>query len=299
MKQLKFSNICISKEYTPNNWSESHLSCPSPIHIKESSIIRVYYTSISSDNKGYISYYDVDENDPTKIVYEHDQPVLSYGMKGTFDDNGVFCVSIIRRDEQFELYYIGFELSDKIRYKIFTGCATSKDGINFKRVSTTPLLDRVKGQEYFRGGPFVYRKDNQYKMLYIGGGSWVTTPMGEKPEYNIFEVSEISKFKYTDYEPVKMFDYKLDQHGFGRPVSYTLHNIEYLFYSTRSVETGLYRLDGEVRNSGEAVDFSPLYEATGESELCYFTPISVKNRNFVFFNDGNFGRKKIYVTEII
>ena len=48
-----------------------------------------------------------------------------------------------------------------------------------------------------------------------------------------------------------------------------------LFYSTRSVETGLYRLDGEVRGTGEQVDFSPLYEATKESELCYFTPILV------------------------
>lgn len=299
MKRLQFSEIKLSKEYTQNSWSQTHLSCPSPIHIKEKSTIRVYYTSISSDNKGYISFYDVDENDPSKIVYEHDQPVLSSGMKGTFDDNGVFCVSVIKRDEQYELYYIGFELSDKIRYKIFTGCAVSKDGINFERVSTTPLLDRVKGQEYFRGGPFVYKKDEGYKMLYIGGGSWVNTPMGEKPEYHIFEVSEIEKFKYSDYMPVKMFDYKLDQHGFGRPVSYTIKGIEYLFFSTRSVETGLYRLDGEIRSTGEQIDFSPLYDATKESELCYFTPILVNERNFVFFNDGNFGRKKIYVTEII
>ena len=132
--KLRFTKPKICKKYSKNHWSASHLSCPTPIHLKKSKKIRIYYTSKSQNNIGAISYFDVCEDDPTNVLEEANDPIFTSGEKGQFDDNGVFAVSIIIRDNIFELYYIGFELLNEVKYKIFSGCATSSDGINFKRI---------------------------------------------------------------------------------------------------------------------------------------------------------------------
>ena len=298
MTRIQFFNTRINKVYQENDWSRSHLSCPTPIWIRDEEIVRVYYTSIGDDNQGRVSFYDLNANNLDEVVYDHQQPILSAGKPGGYDDNGVFCVSVIFRDNIYEMYFIGFEVLEKIRYRIFSGCATSADGIHFHRISTTPLLDRIDGQEYFRGGPYVYKVGDDYHMLYVGGGSWVDTPMGLKPEYHIYRLIEESKFTYGAPSLVKKYNHDLDEHGFGRPAYYTIEGRAILFYSTRSLKTGHYRLAGEWLKDNEKINFSSVYTQTKEKHLCYLSPFQVDKKHYCLTNNGNFGESRIYLSEM-
>ena len=132
--------------FVPDNtlkWSNTHAIVPTPILLGDN-LIRIYYTSKDISGIGRVSFFDISPDNPRKILYRHNYPVLDIGQPGSFDENGVMACSIIKLTEQiFYMYYVGFELGHKIRYKLFTGLAISENGgISFKRYQKTPILDR-------------------------------------------------------------------------------------------------------------------------------------------------------------
>jgi beta-xylosidase len=88
---------------------------------------------------------------------DSDQPALSLGEKGTFDDQHIFAPHVIQQDGEFWMYYSGSqrcvdagtykgvakdpehpEKSDQRLFKL--GLAKSTDGVHFTRVSRDPVF---------------------------------------------------------------------------------------------------------------------------------------------------------------
>jgi len=135
-------------------WAQSHATCPTPIAISGDTT-RIYLQSRDVKNVGRVGYIDVLSENPAKVVSISSIPVLDVGAPGTFDDSGVFQCSIVQpEDGTLFLYYAGFELLHKVRYRILTGLAISKDGgQSFSRYQSTPILERSNAESQVRGGP--------------------------------------------------------------------------------------------------------------------------------------------------
>ncbi len=279
-------------------WARSHAQCPTPLLLNPETL-RVYYTAWDEHGRGRPSFVDLDPGDPLRVVYAHPDPILEPGPPGCFDDNGLVACSVIRvKADLFYMYYAGFELHKQVRYKIFTGLATSADGVSFTRHSNVPVLDRTSGEYCFRGGPFALLDNNRFHIWYVGGSRW--TRIGEKdmPVYELRHAVSPDGITWPDEGETVLNISESDEHGFGRP--WIFHNGESyeLHYSVRRISLGAYRLgfasspDGKawIRRDGElGLDVGPMdYD---RQAIMYSALVTARGKTYCFYNGNNFGEE--------
>ena len=109
-------------------WSLTHAMIPTPEELGQG-IFRVYYSGRNANNQSHITWADVDLNEPYHVIGHSDDPILSPGQLGCFDDNGVTpsCVIDLPTGEK-ALYYIGWNPGSTVRMHLFGGLAISRDG---------------------------------------------------------------------------------------------------------------------------------------------------------------------------
>jgi predicted GH43/DUF377 family glycosyl hydrolase len=231
--------------WKPDNtmaWAQNYATCPTPLKL-DNLITRIYFQSRDKTNVGRIGYIDVLSSEPSVTVNVSKRPVLDVGTAGTFDDSGVFQCSIVKiDDDNIFLYYAGFELLQKTRYRILTGLAISQDGgETFQRVRDTPILERSNAELHVRGGPSVIFEANKFKMWYVAGSKWETINNKNLPVYSIKYLESNDGIHWSD-EGKTIFEPRADEHGFGRPSVYVTDDNEYeMIFSVRKRESG-YRM---------------------------------------------------------
>ena len=58
-------------------------------------IYRIYFSPRDRLNRAQVGYIEVDINEPQRILYITEKPVLGLGDLGCFDDNGVMAEWIV------------------------------------------------------------------------------------------------------------------------------------------------------------------------------------------------------------
>lgn len=287
-------------------WSRSHAMGPTPF-LLDKATIRVYLTTLDAEGRGRASYVDVSAQDPTRVLDVAKVPVLDIGEPGTFDDNGLMPLSIVRvSNDTLYMYYSGFEICHRIRYRIFSGVAVSRDGGNtFNRLRRTPILDRSDAEMFFRGGPFVLKDSDRFRMWYVAGSEWTELNGKAMPVYDM-KYAESEDGIHWPTEGVTVLPItEEDEHGFGRPWLVQRSSYAYdLFYSVRRRSLAAYRMghasssDGLSwqRSDGEfGLDVS---DASYENEaVMYAALINVDGREYCFYNGNGFGRDGFAVAE--
>lgn len=134
-----------------NSWMKDFAMLPTPLLMGD--VLRIFIGFCDNNNVGRIGYVDVNPENPSEIRGVSQKPVLDIGRKGCFDDNGVVPISIIKKEKEIFLYYVGFQLGVKIPYYMFGGLAISRNGgETFERYSESPILDRI-GDDDFNSFP--------------------------------------------------------------------------------------------------------------------------------------------------
>ena len=163
--------------YCPNaesSWAQHSALTPTP-YLLNDEVIRVFCSFRDAKGVGRIGYVDVQAQNPSQVVGISKEPVLDIGTKGAFDDNGVILGDILQFDQSLYLYYVGFQLVEKVKFLAFTGLAMSQDGGNsFVRNSRAPVLDRSDGGLYFRAIHSIFKEGNRYRAWIGAGSDWVT-----------------------------------------------------------------------------------------------------------------------------
>ncbi len=276
----------------------SHTTAPTPLHLR-SGLIRVFYSSRDTRGVGRVFSVDLDASNPSIILGHSKIPVLDVGRPGMFDDNGVMALSVIRAaDNSLFMYYIGFEICHKIRYRLFTGLAISVDeGVTFKRFQETPILDRSQGESFFRGGAHVTLDKDLYRMYYVGGDDW--SEIGGKfyPNYDIRYIESLDGINWpTKGEIVLKTDALI--HGYGRPwlVTHDDNGLD-LFFSGRNRNTGKYSIGlarktstGGWRRADDQSGFEIGKEFFGIDALMYTAFIRIGKKLYCFYNGDDFGK---------
>lgn len=286
--------------YNPDGnlpWMRSHATTPTPLDLGDGRL-RIYMSPRDDQGMSRVGFVDVDANDPTKVLRVSEKPCLDIGSPGTFDDNGALCTSVLRlNDRTMLMYYVGFELCTRIRYRLLTGAALSRDGgENFERVQATPILERSAAELYFRCGACVLHEDDRFRMWYIAGSEWIT--LGDKP-VPIYELRymESQDGLHWPNEGRTVLRLAPDEHGFGRPWVVSEDGIFKLYYSIRSISLRGYRLGyAESRNgldwtrldSQLCLDVST--SGWDSEEVMYSAVINSGSQRYVFYNGNDFGR---------
>lgn len=286
-------------------WARTHAMLPTPIAIPELGVIRIFITCCDSGGISRPGFVDVSPDDPTRVINRSITPLMEIGAPGTFDENGILTTSVVRAaDGRLLMYYVGFEIGTKIRYRLLTGLATSTDnGTSFVRHSPAPVLERNANDLYFRCGPYVIFEDGRFRMWYVGGSSWLDVGGKMLPEYRIKYLESPDGITWRGDGQLVMDITREDEHGFGRPWVMPNPDCGYcMYYSVRRKSLGAYRMgyatsaDGLVwdrKDESIGLDAGP--DAYDDQAIMYAAVIEVGGRIYCYYNGNNFGQDGIAV----
>jgi predicted GH43/DUF377 family glycosyl hydrolase len=277
-------------------WCHSHAVLPTVLKLRRDRL-RVYVAFLDQGLVGRLGFVEVDARDPRRVLAVSAEPVLDIGADGTFDDNGVTPMSIVRSGDALLLYYTGWQLGRKARYFLFTGVAKSLDGgLSFQRMSQVPLLDRCDGELFVRTACFVCRDQRRWRMWYIGGDRWIEVNGKLVPSYNLRYLESNVPARWTDRPGRILMDLQgTDEYGFGRPFVVRSEDRYQLWYSIRSVSKG-YRIG--YAESPDGLEWSRQDDRAGidvstngwDSEMiCYASVVATRYGTYMFYNGNNYG----------
>ncbi len=166
-------------------WMQSHAAVPVPLRLDRDRY-RVYFGTRDRDNHPRAGYVEFDIQSPQKILRISEDFVLGRGPRGFFDHNGVYPGPIIAHNHQLLMYYIGRINGEPPLYYMSIGLASSRDGgETFHRELRAPLMGRSEYDPWMTSTPFILVEDGLWRMWYLSGLRWDTSPHGAHSYYHI------------------------------------------------------------------------------------------------------------------
>ncbi len=159
-----------------DSWMHSYAQVPTPLVFDD--FIRVYIGCRPKTKSvlpiSQIGYIDIDRNDPANILKYGDDPVMSLGSVGCFDEFGLHPLSVMRVGNEIWMYYVGWTRMQSVPFNRAIGLAISKDnGLTFERYSKGPILGASHNEPYLQQGPLVKIINDEWHMWYLTGTNWI------------------------------------------------------------------------------------------------------------------------------
>lgn len=297
MKWKKLGNVFCADHNSDTMVSYGRM--PSVIHVRDD-IFRIYFESRNKDNIASPYYLEIDINAPEKILELATVPLLEFGPTGTFDDNGITPFSVLKKDGQVWMYYVGWNLEVKVMFQNAIGLAVSDDGgKTFRKLYGGPVFNRGIYDIYFPTGPLVVYDEGIFKMWYTSFEKWEQNEGGLKHYYNI-KYKESSDGIDWSAKPATVIDFQNElEYAFvprGIVKEDGVYSLWYSFRAQPDAET--YRIgyaestDGKewVRKDGLMKHFD-VSEAGWDSEMvCYPYVFKHKGKNYMLYNGNGYGR---------
>lgn len=154
--------------------------------------LRMYFSCRPArDSSGqYVShsaFVDLDRSDPRRVLRVAGTPILPLGEIGTFDEFGIYPVSVARfGDEELRAYYGGWTRCTSVPFNVAIGVASSRDGgETFRRLGAGPVLSYAPDEPFILSGPKIRRFQDKWFLFYIAGRKWKQAAEGREPVYRI------------------------------------------------------------------------------------------------------------------
>ncbi len=153
--------------------------------------VRVYFScrppaDMSGQYVSYSSYVDFDRAQLFDIKNVAENPILSLGEKGTFDEFGTYPVSVIRHANTVRAYYAGWTRCQSVPFNTAIGMAVSEDrGKTFVRVGPGPIISYSQDEPFVMSGPKIRKFGEQWFLYYIAGKKWIMHDGRAEPVYRI------------------------------------------------------------------------------------------------------------------
>src|SRR3989338_298820 len=85
--------------------------------------VRVYFScrpmpDAQGQHVSYSGFVDLDRKNLLKIRRVSDKPILNLGQRGTFDEFGIYPVSVIRKDGAIWAYYGGWTRCESVPFNV-------------------------------------------------------------------------------------------------------------------------------------------------------------------------------------
>jgi len=155
-----------------HGWMKSHTQVPTTLVLDN--CIRVYFSTRPEDGMSRVAFIDLDIEDPSRILYLHDQPILELGEAGMFDEHGTIPNHVFRHDGKVYLFYVGWSRGESVPYSNWMGMAVSEDdGRTFSKTSRGPILDRTRDEVYSATGLICLRHEDSWYGWYATGTNWI------------------------------------------------------------------------------------------------------------------------------
>ncbi len=286
------------------SWALHSALTPTPFLLDESTI-RIYAGLRDDRGVSRIGYVDVQAENPLCIKTVSPIPVLDVGFPGTFDDNGVILGDIVNLRNLIYMYYVGFQLVEKVKFLAFSGLAISADGgSTFQRYSNAPVLDRSNNELFFRAIHSILFEDGVWKAWCGVGSDWVWINGIPYPKYNIRYYESTDGVNFAD-KGIVCIENSENEYRIGRPRVIKRNNIYRMFYTKGTLKReylpGYAESDDGIhwiRKDGE-IGIAPSGNGWDSAQLCYPTVVSHRDRTYMFYNGNDYGKTGFGYAELV
>jgi hypothetical protein len=269
-------------------------------------VLRIYFGTRDECNRTVTTYCEVAADDPRKVLYVHDRPVLDLGEPGCFDDSGAMPAWIVNHRGLKYLFYTGWNVATTVPYRKAIGLAVSRDGgQTFSRLFKGPILDRTSDEPYCSATPCVLLESTGWRMWYLSCVRWEVHEGRADPYYHIKYAESPDGVHWKRTGKVALDFKKPEEGGLGRPcVLQDARGLYTMWYSYRG-GTGFrtdrrhsYRIGYAESNDGMA--WTRMDDLAGiglsssgwDSEMVAY-PYVITTRagsTSLFYNGNGFGR---------
>ncbi len=164
----------------------SHHACVPVADKIADDVLRIYFGPRDRQGRTVTTFIEVEADDPSKVIYVHDRPVLALGKLGTFDDSGAMPSCVVNHEGTKYLFYIGWNQGVTVPYRNAVGLAASTDGgLTFNRVFEGPIVDRTRLEPYFCASPFAMIDEGKWKLWYASATGFVVVHGKPEPVYQV------------------------------------------------------------------------------------------------------------------
>jgi hypothetical protein len=285
------------------SWAVNHALQPTPLVLED--IVRVFIGARDADGVSRIGYVDLLKEDPTIIVGFSESPVLDIGADGCFDENGVVPSAVIQHENKIYLFYAGYQLGGKVRFKVFGGLAVSEDGgATFIRCSRTPVFERTSKETLFRVPHTVLFENGCWKAWYGGGDHFIGGQDKSLPAYDIRYIESETPYKF-DGDGHIVLETSGNEYRLGRPYVIKNFGTYYMFYGYSSENSPYklgYAISTDLNNwSRQDNDIGvELSEFGWDSEMmAYPCILQFNDKTYMFYNGNNYGEDGFGLLELI
>ncbi len=214
------------------SWSKSHAQVPI-VEKLNTNELRIYYSTRDSNNESSISFFDVNINNPSEIIYVHEKPIFLKGNIGTFDDSGVMPAYLLKENNIKYLYYIGWTTGKTVSYRNSIGLSISTDnGKTFNRYCDGPIIGTGMHDSSFTGTFTVYKEKNLYHGFYLSCNKWLKKDSKYEPIYDIKYTYSKDKFNWIR-EGHTAIPLKKEEGGIASSTIVKVNNSYLMWYSYR------------------------------------------------------------------
>lgn len=288
------------------DWMVSHAQVP-VVEKTDEDRLRIYFGTRNLQNQTSTAFIEVEAGYPQNILHVQDQPVLSIGNLGGFDDSGAMPSWIVNFNEKKYLYYTGWNIGLTVPYRNSIGISISENhGASFIRLYDGPILDRTPTEPYLCGSPCILIENDIWRMWYLSGIEWKIHAGSPEPYYHI-KYAESTDGVHWKREGRVCVDFKTpNEGGIARPSVLKDGEMYRMWYSYRggsdyrTNRSHSYRIgyaespDGLkwVRKDDE-VGITVSERGWDSEMMAYPFVIDINDKRYMFYNGNGFGKSGI------
>jgi predicted GH43/DUF377 family glycosyl hydrolase len=264
-------------------------SCAIPI---KKDTFRVYVTGKDSENRSRIGTF-VFNLQSLSLSELSANPIIELGERGTFDENGTSYPYVMKRDNIFYLYYLGWIRGVHVPWYNGLGLATSEDGINFSKFSKAPIFERDKKDYLGIGSMYILEEENVMKMWYSRFSSWGKSDIDHKHYYNIKYAESTDGKMWNRFDDICV-DFKDEsEYAIAKPSVIKIGDKYFMWYSYRGKA---YRIGFAISDNGkvwrrydELVGLEPGRTGWDSQMICYAYVFLSGKQLWMLYNGNGYG----------
>ena len=227
------------------DWMHSHSSVPFALPL-DGSIVRIFFSPRDTLNRSYIGWLEININEPTKIIRISEKPFLMPGKTGAFDDCGVMPSWISKWKNEYQFYYIGWNVRSTVPFHHGLGrikFSSIDEILSESKVQNAagPFMDRNELDPFYITNPCVIQHKGQLMMWYLSGIEWFGDGKEMKSKY-VIKMAISKDGKYWSRSKKAIIDLR-DEHeiALARPSVIIDDEGFHMWFSYRSKKTS-YRI---------------------------------------------------------
>lgn len=265
---------------------------------------RLYFSGRDELNRSQIGFFEIDINDPQRILSISETPVVRPGELGTFDESGTMVSWLVNHENCKYLYYIGWNEGTTVPFRNSIGLAISQDGGNtFVKYSNGPILDRNIYDPYFVGSSCVLSQKGKWKMWYLSCTGWEIDNVQVKHKYLIKYAESPDGIDWQPTDVVCIDFEGQEEYAISRPSVMRENQLYRMWYSYTGDS---YRIG--YAESREGINWTRKDEEVGinvsssgwDSEMIEYPFVfDHQERRYMLYNGNDYGRTGIGLAQLV